>query len=211
MLVTYWFVDWRASSKVCIVCSYSYYTVVTEIWMVSVGYLYNLGWCVCLCNSHINIVWSEDCLCIKNAQKDSKGEHPRTRGELYKMVRGPDFIGLCELFKIVWNLFWVRAIRGLKHGSDMIWLIFKRITLATEVKINCKKARVEAGRPKWEMIASQSIRGLDQLGGSKSVQKSSDSGHVLKVQLTEFSDRVERKRGVKESYKILTEQLQIRN
>lgn len=61
------------------------------------------------------------------------------------------------------------------------------------------------------MIASQSIRGLDQLGGSKSVQKSSDSGHVLKVQLTEFSDRVERKRGVKESYKILTEQLQIRN
>lgn len=159
--------------------------------MVLVGYLYNLGWCVCLCNSHINIVWSEDWLCIKNAQKDSKGDHRRTRGELYKVVRGPDFIGLCEPF--------------------MIWLIFKRITLATEVKINCKKARVEAGRPKWEMIAAQSIRGLDQLGGSKRVPKSSDSGHVLKVQLTEFSDRVERKRGVEESYKVLTEQLHIRN
>lgn len=61
------------------------------------------------------------------------------------------------------------------------------------------------------MIAAQPIRGLDQLGGSKRVQKSSDSGHVLKVKLTEFSDRVERKRGVEESYKVLTEQLHIRN
>lgn len=30
---------------------------------------------------------------------------------------------------------------------------------------------------------------MDHCGGSKSLQKSSDSGCILKVQLTEFSDR----------------------
>lgn len=32
-------------------------------------------------------------------------------------------------------------------------------------------------------------RGMDHCGGNKSLQKSSDSGCILKVQLTEFSDR----------------------
>jgi len=36
-------------------------------------------------------------------------------------------------------------------------------------------------------------RGLDQNGGSKSHKKSSDSGYVSKVQLTEFSDKREGK------------------
>lgn len=32
-------------------------------------------------------------------------------------------------------------------------------------------------------------RGMDYCGGSKSLKKSSDSGYILKEQLTEFSDR----------------------
>lgn len=124
-------------------------------------------------------------------------------------LRIQGFVGHSKSFGFYFE--WDRsAIRGLRHRSDMIWLISKRIALAAVLRINERRQEWK----QWDQVGDDktldSLNGLDQHGGSKSLQKSSDSQYVLKVQLSEFSEWREREGG-NASYQFLPEQLQIRN